>query len=77
MVDGMIEHRISIHRLAILSEDAESAVKELSRKFAQSLYFDFEYEYYSLKFTQENWMLATLADPRTAAFIQGGEYEQA
>lgn len=67
----MIEHRISIHRLATLDEDAESAVKELSRKFAQSLYFDFEYEYYSLMFTEENWLLAALADPGTAAFIEG------
>jgi hypothetical protein len=59
----LVETRISLHRWAMLSEEQEQEIKDISKKFAQYMNYEFEYEYYSVFFTKENWLLAKLANP--------------
>jgi len=59
----MIETRISQHRFAEMDEDQEQQLKETCKKFAHDMRYDFEFEYYAVYFTEENWLLTLLAHP--------------
>ena len=59
----IIETRIATYAFAAMDEDEESTLKEVCKRFAKDMRFDFEYEYYSIYWEEENWTLANLALP--------------
>ena len=58
-----METRISQYAFAGMDEDTENDLKEVCKRFARDMKFDFEYEYYSIFWDEENWALANLAMP--------------
>jgi len=60
----MIERRISEHRWNDLDEDEQHQIKRIVRRYASDFGFDFEFQYYWMRFTPENWLLANLADTK-------------
>jgi hypothetical protein len=59
----IMETRISQYAFAGMDEDTENDLKEVCKRFARDMKFDFEYEYYSIFWDEENWALANLAMP--------------
>lgn len=59
----MIETRIADYAFAAMDEDTEQELKDVCKKFARDMRFDFEFSYYSVYFSEENWCLANLAMP--------------
>jgi len=59
----IIETRIATYAFAGMDEDEENELKDVCKRFARDMTFDFEYEYYSVYFEEENWALANLALP--------------
>ena len=59
----VIETRIATYAFAGMTEDEESTLKEVCRRFAKDMRYDFEFEYYSVYWEEENWTLANLALP--------------
>jgi len=62
-MNNIIETRISQYRFAEMDEDTEHNLKDVSKRFAKDMRFDFNFEYYSIYWTEENWLLAKLAMP--------------
>ena len=58
-----METRISQYAFAGMDEEPESELKDVCKRFARDMRFDFEYEYYSVYFDEEAWALANLAMP--------------
>jgi len=67
----MIERRTDLHRIANMTDQDETAMKDCCKKFASSVNYDMEWEYYSVMFTPENWMLAVLSDPNIERYLNG------
>lgn len=65
----MIERRTDLIRIANMTDQDESAMKSICKKFASSVNYNMEWEYYSVTFTPENWMLAVLADPNIERYL--------
>jgi hypothetical protein len=65
-----METRINNYKFAELSEEAENALKETCKKFAHDMRYDFQFEYYSVYFSEENWTLANLAMPEIDQILQ-------
>lgn len=59
----IIETRIADHAFAAMDEDQESELKEVCKRFAKDMRFDFQYCYYSIYWEEENWLNANLAMP--------------
>ena len=59
----IVETRIAQYVFAAMDEDQEQQLKEVSKRFARDMRFDFNFEYYSIYWTEENWCLANLAMP--------------
>ena len=59
----MMETRISQYAFAGMDEDTEAQLKEVCKRFAKDMRFDFEFNYYSVYFEEENWLNANLALP--------------
>jgi len=59
----LVETRISQYRFAEMDEDTEHRLKDISKRFARDMRFDFNFEYYSIYWEEENWALANLAMP--------------
>jgi uncharacterized protein YaeQ len=59
----MIETRITLERLAELTELEENDMKDTCQKFAKTMLYNFEFNYYSVYWQEENWLLALLANP--------------
>ena len=59
----VIETRIATYAFAAMDEDQESTLKEVCKRFARDMRYDFEFEYYSVYCDEENWTLANLALP--------------
>lgn len=60
---NIVETRISQYRFAEMDEDTEHNLKEISKRFARDMRFDFNFEYYTIYWTEENYLLAKLAMP--------------
>jgi len=62
MID-LVETRISQYAFASMDEDKEAELKDVSKRFARDMRFDFTWDYYAIYWTKENWLLAKLAMP--------------
>ena len=67
---AIIETRISQHSFAAMDEEVEQRLKDVSKKFARDMRFDFTWDYYSIYWTEENWLLACLAEPEITALLK-------
>ena len=65
-----METRISQYAFAGMDEETESELKNVCKRFARDMRFDFEYEYYSVYFEEENWALANLAMPNIDVLLK-------
>lgn len=65
-----VERRTDLRNLAELSEDQDTELKECCKKFANDVTYNISMEYYSVRFTQENWMLAKLALPEIESYLK-------
>ena len=66
----MMETRISQYTFAGMDEDTENELKDVCKRFAKDMRFDFEYEYYSIYWEEENWTLANLAMPNIDTLLK-------
>lgn len=66
----LIETRIAQYAFASMDEDTEYNLKVVSKNFARDMRFSFEYEYYSIYWTKENWLLAKLAMPELDTLLK-------
>ena len=66
----MVERRTDLMRLANMTEEDEIALKNVCRKYATEIIFNTDFEYYSVKFTDEAWLLAKLADPNIERYLK-------
>ena len=69
-MNEIIETRISQYTFAGIDEDTEQELKEVSKKFARDMRFNFEWEYYTIYWTPENWLLAKLAMPSIDTIVK-------
>jgi len=53
-----------------MTEDDEIALKNLCRKFATEITFNTDLEYYSVTFTEENWLLAVIEDCNIERYLK-------
>ena len=63
MTTKIIETRIADYAFAAMDEEQESTLKEVCKRFARDMRFDFQFSYYSVYWEEENWTLANLALP--------------
>ena len=66
----IIETRISQYRFAEMDEDTESTLKQCCKNFARDMRYDMEFEYYSVYWEKENWLLAKLAMPEIEYYLK-------
>jgi len=66
----IIETRIATYAFAAMDEDEESTLKEVCKRFAKDMRFDFEYSYYSIYWEEENWLNANLALPGIGSILK-------
>jgi len=59
----LIAATIHVERLAELDELTECEVKTLTKKYANDLRYDFDFQTYTVYFEENNWLLANLAMP--------------
>ena len=59
----MIKAQIHIEGLAQLDELVECEIKALTKKYANDLRYDFDFQTYTVYFDDENWVLANLSMP--------------
>ena len=59
----IIETRIADYAFAAMDEEQEQTLKEVCKRFAKDMRFDFQFSYYSVYWEEENWTLANLALP--------------
>ena len=66
----MVETRITVEKLAEMTEDCEHDFKVVCKNFANDMRFYFDVEYYSVYWTPENWLLAKLAMPNIEYYLK-------
>lgn len=66
----MIERRTDLMRLANMTEEDEISLKNLCKKFATEITFNRDFEYYSVTFTEENWLLAVIEDSNIERYLK-------
>jgi len=59
----MIETRIAVYRFQELDEDLHNDLQDLCKKYAKTLEFNRDFEYYAVYWLPENWLLANLCMP--------------
>jgi len=59
----IVETRIADYAFAAMDEDEEQTLKEVCRRFAKDMRFDFQFNYYSIYWEEEAWFNANLALP--------------
>ena len=57
-----IEIRIARYAWDDMSADKQGAIKQLSQQYAYDIGYDWEFEFFWLRFTPENWMLLNIHD---------------
>ena len=65
----IVETRIAQYAFAAMDEDQEQQLKEVSKRFAKDMRYDFNFEYYSIYWTEENYLLAKLAMPELDTLV--------
>ncbi len=60
---NIVETRIPQYRFAAMEPEQEQLLKDVCKRFARDMRFDFDWDYYSIYWTPENWTLANLAMP--------------
>jgi len=66
----IVETRIADYAFAAMDEDEEHELKDVCKRFAREMRFDFQFSYYSVYFDEENWCLANLALPGIDTILQ-------
>lgn len=66
----LIELRTDLMRIANMTEDDEIRLKNCCKKFAKNIVYNMDFEYYSVFFTDENYLLAKLAEPEIDRYLQ-------
>ena len=66
----MVERRTDLMRIANMTDDEENSMKDVCKRFATEITYNRELEYYSVTFTEENWVLATLAEPEIGRYLK-------
>lgn len=66
----MVEGRTDLMRLANMTDDDNLRFQRCCNKFADQVTFYRELEYYSVTFTDEQWMLAILAEPDITRYLK-------
>lgn len=59
----IIETRIPTYAFADLDETQDHDLQVVCKRFAREMTFNIEYEYYSIYWEEQNWLLAKLAMP--------------
>jgi hypothetical protein len=59
----IVETRIADHAFAAMNEDEEQSLKEVCKRFAKDMRYDFAFSYYSVYWEEEAWFNANLALP--------------
>lgn len=59
----MIKAQIHIEGLAKLNNQTETEVKTLTKKYANDLRYDFDFQTYTVYFEDDNWLMANIAMP--------------
>mgnify|MGYP003660674735 CR=1 FL=1 len=59
----IVETRVAQYRFAAMEPEQEQLLKDVCKRFAKDMRFDFEWDYYAIYWTKENWTLANLAMP--------------
>lgn len=57
-----VEVRIGRHIWEEMTEEQQAAVKELSQRYAYDFGYDWQWEFFWLKFTPENWLMINMHD---------------
>ena len=57
-----VEVRIGRYVWEEMTEEQQAAVKKLSQRYAYDFGYDWEFEFFWLKFTPENWLMINLHD---------------
>jgi len=65
----LVETRIAQYAFAAMDEEQEQQLKEISKRFAKDMRYDFNFEYYSIYWEYENWCLANLAMPELDTIV--------
>ena len=59
----IIETRIADYAFAGMDDEQEHELKEVCKRFAKDMRYDFEFQYYSVYWEEEAWLNANLALP--------------
>jgi len=62
-MNNIVETRIADYAFAAMDEQQESELKEVCKRFAKDMRFDFQFNYYSVYWEEANWLNANLALP--------------
>ena len=59
----IIETRIPTYALAALSQQDDQDLQAVSKRYARSMTFNMEYDYYSIYWHEYNWTMANIVMP--------------
>jgi len=66
----IIETRIADYAFAAMTEDEEHELKDVCKRFAKDMRYDFHFNYYSVYWEEANWLNANLAMPGIDRILQ-------
>ena len=66
----LLETRLTVDKLARMDEDLEYDFKLVCKNFATDMKFYFDVNYYSIYWTNHNWLLAKLAMPNIDNYLE-------
>ena len=59
-----VEIRIGRHIWEDLTEEQQGAVKQLSQQYAYDFGYDWQWEFFWIRFTPENWVMVNVKEPQ-------------
>jgi hypothetical protein len=59
----IIETRIPTYAFATLDDDIEEELKETCQRFARNMTYNIAFDYYSIYWEENNWLLAKIVMP--------------
>jgi len=59
----IIETRIATYAFADLDEETDDELQTVCKRFARSMTFNMEFDYYSIYWEEQNWALANIVMP--------------
>ena len=66
----VITTTISSEIWQLLEEEEQLTLKELNQRLASDFGFNFEYEYFWIKWTKESWLQASLTAPHIVKYLR-------